>query len=59
MALLIEQAGGAATDGRERILDVEAIGLHQRVGVVLGDPAEVAAVRELSLALDRQDVPVT
>ena len=59
MAMLIEQAGGAATDGRERILDVEAVGLHQRVGVVLGDPEEVAKVRELSLAIDVREATVS
>ncbi len=44
MAFLIEQAGGAATDGYGPILDVEPTGLHQRVGVVLGDKAEVETV---------------
>jgi fructose-1,6-bisphosphatase I len=43
MALLIEQAGGAASNGEKRILDVQPIGLHQRIGVILGDAAEVAA----------------
>ncbi|BBC71990.1 fructose-bisphosphatase [Altererythrobacter sp. B11] len=43
MAFLIEQAGGAASDGAKRILDAEPIGLHQRIGVILGDKAEVAA----------------
>ncbi|GGD69787.1 class 1 fructose-bisphosphatase [Croceicoccus mobilis] len=44
MSMLIEQAGGAATDGANRILDAEPVGLHQRIGVVLGDPQEVAIV---------------
>ena len=44
MAYLIEQAGGAASDGFMPIMDVAARGLHQRVGVVLGDTAEVEAV---------------
>ena len=44
MAFLIEQAGGAASDGFIPIMDVPANGLHQRVGVVLGDTAEVEAV---------------
>lgn len=44
MAYLIEQAGGAATDGRQRIMEVGPVGLHQRVGVVLGDAEEVAAL---------------
>lgn len=46
MAMLIEQAGGAATDGVTRILDLEPHGLHQRVGVVLGDREEVALATE-------------
>jgi fructose-1,6-bisphosphatase I len=46
MAMLIEQAGGLATDAVTRILDLTPNGLHQRVGVVLGDRAEVEAVAE-------------
>jgi fructose-1,6-bisphosphatase I len=44
MALLIEQAGGAASNGTERIMEVQPTGLHQRVGVVLGDKTEVETV---------------
>jgi fructose-1,6-bisphosphatase I len=44
MALLIEQAGGAATTGRERILDVTPQRLHQRVPVILGSKSEVERV---------------
>ena len=44
MALLIVQAGGAATDGAEPLMEITPTSLHQRVGVVLGDPVEVAAV---------------
>jgi fructose-1,6-bisphosphatase I len=43
MSFLIEQAGGAATDGVTRMMDLTPHGLHQRVGVVMGDRAEVAA----------------
>jgi len=46
MALLMEQAGGAASDATTRMLDVQPTSLHQRVGVVMGDAAEVAAVAE-------------
>ncbi len=42
MALLVEQAGGAATNGRERILDINPEQLHQRVPVFLGSRNEVA-----------------
>jgi len=41
---LIEQAGGAATDGRQRILDIQPTQLHQRVSVVLGSKNEVERV---------------
>jgi fructose-1,6-bisphosphatase I len=47
MAMLIEQAGGAATNGRQRILDIEPTSLHQRVAVFLGSKEEVDYVTRL------------
>ena len=44
MAFIVEQAGGAATTGRERILDLAPEGLHQRVPVILGSKSEVDTV---------------
>ena len=44
MSMLVEQAGGAATDGHQRILDIQPTALHQRVGVVLGSKNEVERV---------------
>ncbi len=44
MAMLMEQAGGAATDGEQRILSIEPSSLHQRIGLIMGDPAEVEAI---------------
>jgi fructose-1,6-bisphosphatase I len=44
MALIVEQAGGAATDGRTPILDLQPKGLHQRCAVVLGSKNEVDRV---------------
>jgi fructose-1,6-bisphosphatase I len=44
MAFIVEQAGGAATDGATRILDLQPRGLHQRVAVVLGSKNEVDLV---------------
>ncbi len=41
MAWLVEQAGGAATNGRERILDIQPTKLHERVSVILGSKNEV------------------
>jgi len=44
MAMLVEQAGGAATTGRQRILDVAPQKIHQRVPVILGSKNEVDRV---------------
>lgn len=44
MGMLIEQAGGAASTGRGRILDVPPNELHQRVPVILGSREEVERV---------------
>lgn len=41
MAMIVEQAGGAASTGRERLLDVAPTSLHQRVPVILGSRNEV------------------
>jgi fructose-1,6-bisphosphatase I len=49
MALIVEQAGGAATDGHRRILDIEPERLHQRVGVILGSRNEVERVTRYHL----------
>jgi len=44
MSWLIEQAGGAATDGHQRILDITPGKLHERVGVFLGSKNEVERI---------------
>jgi fructose-1,6-bisphosphatase I len=44
MAFLVEQAGGAATDGHLRILDLQPTKLHERVAVILGSRNEVERV---------------
>lgn len=44
MAFIVEQAGGAATEGKTRILDIQPKGLHQRIAVVLGSKQEVERV---------------
>ncbi|XP_019721572.1 fructose-1,6-bisphosphatase isozyme 2 [Hippocampus comes] len=41
MAFLVEQAGGAATTGTQRVLDVRPRALHQRVPFVVGSPQDV------------------
>ena len=44
MAFIIEQAGGACSTGRERILDIKHTGIHQRVPLVLGSKKEVERI---------------
>ncbi|HXJ50120.1 MAG TPA: class 1 fructose-bisphosphatase, partial [Burkholderiales bacterium] len=44
MSFIVEQAGGAATDGATRILDLQPKGLHQRCAVILGSKNEVDRV---------------
>jgi fructose-1,6-bisphosphatase I len=44
MSWLIEQAGGAATNGQQRILDIPPAKLHERVSVILGSKNEVERV---------------
>ncbi len=44
MAMLVEQAGGAASTGRGRLLEVPPTSLHQRVPVILGSREEVERI---------------
>ncbi|MBI3940282.1 MAG: class 1 fructose-bisphosphatase [Acidobacteria bacterium] len=41
LAFLVEQAGGMATTGRERILEIEPEHLHQRVPLIIGSEQDV------------------
>lgn len=47
MAMLIEQAGGCATDGKQRILDIMPDDLHQRVPLFIGSKHEVDTISEI------------
>lgn len=44
VAMLVEQAGGSATDGTTRILDIEPEGLHVRTPLVFGSKREVERI---------------
>jgi fructose-1,6-bisphosphatase len=60
MAWLIEQAGGVASTGRERILDVRPSALHQRVPVILGSRNEVTRLARYHDEYDKgEDLPFT
>lgn len=45
LAFIAEQAGGAATDGKERMLDKQPKSLHQRTPLIIGSKDEVARVQ--------------
>ena len=49
MGWLVEQAGGAAINGKQRILDIEPEHLHERVSVMLGSKNEVERLQAYHL----------
>lgn len=49
MAFLFEQAGGAATNGKDRILDIMPTELHQRTPLVIGSKDDVTAFRQFAI----------
>ncbi|MBH9552671.1 class 1 fructose-bisphosphatase [Inhella gelatinilytica] len=55
MAFIVEQAGGAATNARQRILDLTPTKLHERVAVVLGSKNEVERVTAYHLEAPSQN----
>jgi fructose-1,6-bisphosphatase I len=44
MSFIVEQAGGASTNGEQRIMDLQPKKLHERVAVFLGSKSEVERV---------------
>ena len=42
MSFIVEQAGGAASTGVQRIMDIQPSGLHQRVPVIMGSRNDLA-----------------
>ena len=44
ISFLVEQAGGRASDGRRRLMEVQPESLHQRIGFVFGSSAEVERI---------------
>lgn len=53
LAFIVEQAGGAATNGKIRILDIEATDLHQRTPLYIGSKADV----DIALSMLNTEVP--
>jgi fructose-1,6-bisphosphatase I len=46
LAFIAEQAGGYASDGHRRILDIQPVSLHQRVPLFIGDRGLVEKAEE-------------
>ena len=53
VAMLVEQAGGAASTGREAVLDVTPTDIHQRVPMIFGTRPEVELIQRYHQAYDR------
>ncbi|MEM7735569.1 MAG: class 1 fructose-bisphosphatase [Deinococcota bacterium] len=47
LAMIAEQAGGAATDGSRRIMDIEPDNIHQRSPLFIGSKHEVAMIQNV------------
>jgi fructose-1,6-bisphosphatase I len=55
MSMIIEQAGGMSSTGRQRIMDIQPKDLHQRVPVILGSRNEVQRAVDYHLRADADD----
>ncbi|PKR89323.1 class 1 fructose-bisphosphatase [Pleomorphomonas diazotrophica] len=58
MAFIVEQAGGRAISGHERILDIVPERLHQRTGVILGSRNEVERIGRYYAEAEPEKLPV-
>jgi len=52
LAFIAEQAGGAASNGRQRIMDIEPTELHERTPLLIGSRDDVAFVEETTARID-------
>jgi fructose-1,6-bisphosphatase I/sedoheptulose-1,7-bisphosphatase/fructose-1,6-bisphosphatase I len=57
MAMLVEQAGGAASTGSERVLEVVPASLHEKVPLVLGSRREVERIARYHAEHERGEGP--
>jgi fructose-1,6-bisphosphatase I/sedoheptulose-1,7-bisphosphatase/fructose-1,6-bisphosphatase I len=44
ISFIVEQAGGGASTGRERVMEIQPAGLHQRAPLILGSRNEVERI---------------
>jgi fructose-1,6-bisphosphatase I len=58
MAFIVEQAGGKASTGFERILDINPTELHQRVPIFIGSKKMVEKAEEMMLLYTAKSISV-
>ena len=51
LSFICEQAGGRATNGRDRILDIQPLELHQRTPLYIGSVDDVIVAEEFEQGL--------
>jgi fructose-1,6-bisphosphatase I len=59
MAFIVEQAGGKASNGYERILDLEVTDLHQRTAIFVGSKKMVEKAEEMMAFFSPQQMKTT
>lgn len=60
MAFIVEQAGGVASDGFNRILEIEPTELHQRTSIFIGSSQMVKVAEDLMVeySSEKNNAPV-
>ncbi|HDH58032.1 MAG TPA: class 1 fructose-bisphosphatase, partial [Bacteroidetes bacterium] len=58
MAFIAEHAGGSATDGWRRILDIEPQELHQRTPLIVGSQEDVKECEKFIAEYDEEPEPI-
>ncbi|OMJ72461.1 hypothetical protein SteCoe_29090 [Stentor coeruleus] len=59
MSFIVEAAGGKATDGRRRLLDIKAHDIHQRSPCILGSPDDVDTIVAIYAKNDEEEAKNT
>jgi fructose-1,6-bisphosphatase I len=58
LAFIVEQAGGAATNGHQRVLDIEPTDLHQRTPLYIGSKGDVDIATSMLAAKNAEEMPL-
>jgi fructose-1,6-bisphosphatase I len=58
LAFIVEQAGGAATDGANRILDIQPTDLHQRTPLYIGSTSDIEIAQQMLAGAVKEERPL-